>query len=67
MQYASTFTREVNDVNNVYYLVTLVQFKVWDVLQKKQTVPIVSMLDTGEMGRCKDLHDFDKGQMVMAR
>ena len=33
----------------------------------EQSVLEVDVLDAGEMGRSKDLSDFDKGQIVMAR
>jgi len=33
----------------------------------KQSVLVFDVLDAGEMGRNKDLSDFDKGQIVMAR
>jgi len=33
----------------------------------KQSVLVIDMLDAGEMGRNKDLSDFHKGQIVLAR
>lgn len=33
----------------------------------KQSVLIINVLDAGEISRNKDLSDFDKGQIVMAR
>ena len=35
--------------------------------QQVKSVLEVDVLDAGEMGRSKDLSDFDKGQIVMAR
>jgi len=32
----------------------------------KQSGLVINMLDAGEMGRNKDLSNFDKGQIVMA-
>ena len=45
-------------MNNIDYLVTMAPVKGWDILGIKWA---------GEMGRNKDLSDFDKGQIVMTR
>jgi len=33
----------------------------------KQSVLVINMLNAGEMGSIKDLRDFDRGHIVMAR
>lgn len=33
----------------------------------KQLIQVINVLDAGEMDKNKDLGDFDKGQIVMAR
>ena len=41
--------------------------KGWDISGNKQPVLEVDVLEAGKMGQCKDLSDFDQGQIVMAR
>lgn len=47
-------------------LITMAHVKVGDILDSRLVV-VVNVLDAGEMGRRKDLSDFYKGQIVMAR
>ena len=55
-------------MNNIDFLVTMAPVKGWDILgASEQSVLEVDVLDAGEMGRSKDLSNFDKGQIVMAR
>ena len=56
-------------MNNIDYLVTMAPVKGWGIYsaESEQSVLEVDMLDAGEMGRSKDLSDFDKDQIVMAR
>ena len=35
--------------------------------ESKNVVLRVDVIEAGKMGKCKDLSDFDKGQIVMAR
>lgn len=42
------------------------QSKGWDILGRKWTVE-TDVLEVGKMGKCRNLSDFDKRQIVMAR
>lgn len=45
---------------------TTMYVKVWDVLKGKRTVLEGNVSLVGEMDRCKNMSDFDTGEIVMA-
>lgn len=51
---------EGNDV-----LLTMEALKLWEMLGSKESQFSKWMLKGGEMGKCSDLGDLDKGQMVV--
>lgn len=51
---------------NVDYLVTMESIKQWDILGERSCLK-VNVFEEGKLFRCKDLSDFAKGKILMAR
>ena len=65
---ATTLKPLTGELNNIDHLITMAPVKGWDILGSEGTVSsCVDVLEAGKMGKRKDLSDFHKGQIVMAR
>lgn len=53
-------------MNNIEYIVAVTLAKVWEILTD-QSVLKVHVLKTRKMGKRKDLSNFEKGQIAIAR